>query len=191
MGVSGGVGCFWDRDSGQDQLAGPAARGRLGGAMPITDPTFATRPATPHPYTNPEPTTYYVDCVDRKNGSGYTLEIPAGSAEEAVGLASRGHLVDASSVRMTREPRDPREQPRARAVPPGADAQPAQEGAAALAALLEIRNELRTINERLTAKPHRVISRGVFWGILSLPILLALWGAIIFGILGLAIPARH
>lgn len=160
--------------------------------MPITDPTFATRPTTPHPYTNPEPTTYYVDCVDRKDGSGYTLEIPAGSAEEAVSMASRGHLVDASSVRMTREPReprDPREQPKARAVPP--DAPPAQEGAAALAALLEIRNELRTINERLTAKPHRVISRGVFWGILSLPILLALWAVIIFGVLGLAFPARH
>lgn len=188
MGLSGGVGCFWDRDSGPDQLAAVAGCGRLGGAMPITDPTFATRPTTPHPYTNPEPTTYYVDCVDRKDGSGYTLEIPAGSAEEAVSMASRGHLVDASSVRMTREPREPA---RARAVPASPDAQPAQEGAAALAALLEIRNELRTINERLTAKPHRVISRGVFWGILSLPILLALLAVIIFGVLGLAIPARH
>lgn len=138
----------------------------------------------PHPVRNSEPTTYYIDCADRSTGKPYTLEIPAMTADEALAMAAAGHLIDPASVRTTREVWKPK-------LPDLSPEKAPEPGAASLAVLMEIRDELRTINERISSRPHRVISRGVFWGILSLPVLLGLWAAVVYFIIVAVASASH
>lgn len=121
----------------------------------------------PHPVRNSEPTTYYIDCADRTTGKPYTLEIPAMTADEALAMAGAGHLIDPASVRTTREVWKPK-------LPDLSPEKAPEPGAASLAVLMEIRDELRAINKGLTPNPPRMITKAVAYGIILAPLIMTL-----------------
>lgn len=125
----------------------------------------------PHPVRNSEPTTYYIDCADRSTGKPYTLEIPAMTADEALAMAAAGHLIDPASVRTTREVWKPK-------LPDLSPETAPEPGAASLAVLMEIRDELRTINKGLTPDLRRMITKAVAYGVILAPLIVILIGAI-------------